>query len=756
MRTDLKPVLRSFGPTIAAATATPVVILLIGFALWECRTRIGEDLDAARLEARAAGAAIAAELQRAPEEITAVDLEKALETHPAIESAELLVNDQTTASFRRSLWSSEKSAVVTVRLDVPGGELRLTSRPDHARLTGFIWRVVVLSTCLLLGLVGVGLALGWRFSRFLDRLTTLAQRLAEGNLTARGPVAKHELGQLGRAINSMADKLSHQQEELVQMRNLALDAARRAREADQAKSAFLADLSHEIRTPMTAILGYADLLLDPRQPADETKAQLFTIRANAEHLLAVINDTLDHAKIEAGHMDVERIDASPATIVAESIALLRGRADDKGLALEAEFPDPLPEFVQTDPTRLRQILVNLIGNALKFTEQGSVRLVVRFVSPDVGDSVLAFQVIDTGIGMTAEHMETLFRPYAQAERSTTRQYGGTGLGLTISQRLAALLGGGIHVESTPGHGSTFTLAFKVDPSTVTVARPERSAFLSVPRDFDLATGDRRESLGLRVLVVDDNSDVRELIGSVVRRAGCDPQLVCDGETACARIAEDVDRFEIVLLDMRMPGLSGQETARRLRHLGYHGKIVALTAAIGKEREEAIHAGCDDHFSKPFQPRALIDYLRGLSGDLPTLNDDEPESSSVHVEPSVGEATVEEPASPDRGTDEDFIESEYQGDPEMDEYIAFFVERLPERLQIVESALREGDLDTLVQVAHDLKGIAGTVGYPALSAQAEVVEQMATLDDTASVDVEMIVIEADELIALGRRVLRSIA
>ncbi len=226
------------------------------------------------------------------------------------------------------------------------------------------------------------------------------------------------------------------------------------------KSEFLANMSHEIRTPMTAITGYADLLLEPELDAGTRTSYVQTIRRNGEHLLAIINDILDLSKVEAGKMSTERVSVSPAQLVTDVISLLRVRAHERELSLEVAFQTPVPQAIESDPTRLRQILMNLVSNAIKFTERGGVRIGVR-CEGEGPRHTLRFHVSDTGIGMTSEQQARLFQPFTQADSSTTRRFGGTGLGLVVCQRLAAMLGGVIEVQSEAGLGSTFTLSLEV-------------------------------------------------------------------------------------------------------------------------------------------------------------------------------------------------------------------------------------------------------------------------------------------------------
>ena len=272
-------------------------------------------------------------------------------------------------------------------------------------------------------------------------------------------------------------------------RTADLQTAQKAAEAaSNAKSEFLANMSHEIRTPMTAILGYTENLLDPDLSDSDKLSALHTVRRNSEHLLQIINDILDLSKIEAGKLAVEQLRCSPVQLAAEVQSLMQVRAGAKNIALNTEFIGPVPESIESDPTRLRQILVNLVGNAIKFTESGGVRIITRLVDGPEGEVQgganvprMQFDVLDTGIGMTEEQVGRLFQPFTQADTSTTRRFGGTGLGLSISVRLAEMLGGGIAVESTPGEGSLFRLTVGAgslegvkmleDPATAIFAKP---------------------------------------------------------------------------------------------------------------------------------------------------------------------------------------------------------------------------------------------------------------------------------------------
>jgi CheY-like chemotaxis protein len=375
-------------------------------------------------------------------------------------------------------------------------------------------------------------------------------------------------------------------------------------------SGLLSHASHELRTPLTAIIGYAELLAEgcPGSCAfgkEEARSHLATLARSAEHLLCIVDDILDYSKVEAGELKIERIVCSPAELAKEATELLRVRAQAANVALELELCEPLPALFVTDPTRCLQILMNLLTNALKFTPHGRVRLVVR----RAGDSHVQFDVIDTGIGIAPEQVGTLFRPFAQAERSTTRRFGGTGLGLAISQRLARLLGGDITVESQPRVGSCFCV-------TIASGSPEEAARASTiagvgvrssarpPRTTDVPL-----TLSGRVLLAEDGLDNQRLIGFLLCKAGLDVAVAEDGRSACdqALAARAADRpFDVILMDMQMPIMSGFEATAHLRAAGYAGPIVALTAhAMAGDRERCLAAGCDDYVAKPVRRATLL-------------------------------------------------------------------------------------------------------------------------------------------------------
>ncbi|MCC7145842.1 MAG: PAS domain S-box protein [Phycisphaeraceae bacterium] len=406
------------------------------------------------------------------------------------------------------------------------------------------------------------------------------------------------------AVAMLRDITERQQgEEALQQAKLA------AENASRAKSEFLANMSHEIRTPMTAILGFAELLQDGAMSQEERLDHLATIRRNGEHLLSLINDILDLSKIEAGKMQVELISCDPLQVIEGVVALMRARATQKKLDLRVRYQGPLPATMQSDPVRLRQILLNLVGNAVKFTAEGYVELVVGYEESEAHEGRLRVEVHDTGPGIEAGTFRELFEPFTQADSSTSRQFGGTGLGLTISKRLAGILQGDIQVRSTVGKGSCFTLRVPTGP----VAKPQ---LRRTPAELDrpaAEAGPRPEweqSLSGRVMLAEDGPDNQRLIAYLLRKAGLEVEVAEHGQRAYEQTLEAWRRgqpFDVVLMDMQMPVMDGYEAVAKLREAGYRGVIVALTAhAMEGDREKCLQAGCDDYATKPIDRRRLLE------------------------------------------------------------------------------------------------------------------------------------------------------
>ncbi len=388
-----------------------------------------------------------------------------------------------------------------------------------------------------------------------------------------------------------------------------------AESANRAKTEFLANMSHEIRTPMTAILGFADTLNAPGISESERHQAIGTIRRNADHLLSVIDNILDVSKIEAGRADCERIEYSPCKVVAEADSMMRSRINSAGLEFLVERASPIPRTAMGDPARLRQILVNLVGNAIKFTKKGSIRLISRCVNGEDSAPLLQFDVVDTGIGMTEEQAESVFQPFAQADCSVTRKYGGTGLGLTISKQFAQILGGDvIVVRAQTGVGTHMRATVATGP--LDGVPMIEAAECEVPSASEVTTGNvagTESPLLCHVLLAEDGPDNQRLIAWILRRAGARVTAVENGKLAVeAALAArtGTDPFDIILMDMQMPVMDGYAATASLRREGYTGSIVALTAhAMSHDRQKCIDAGCDDYAVKPINRTSLIELIR---------------------------------------------------------------------------------------------------------------------------------------------------
>jgi signal transduction histidine kinase/ActR/RegA family two-component response regulator len=461
----------------------------------------------------------------------------------------------------------------------------------------------------------------YRFLGLMKAVTAAASWLTVAALIPIVPRALELPGVLRlnqQLTREVAERTKAQQ--ALQEYALALEEANRrlseltaeADSANQAKSDFLASMSHEIRTPMTAILGYADELLRDTRPGDEPARldAVRTIRENGEHLLTLVNDILDLSRIEAGRLEVDRRPVELPRLIAEVESLMGVLARRKGLALKIGFDGPVPVRIESDPLRLKQVLVNLVGNGLKYTRRGEVRLTVRLRPSGAGPSSMQFEVADTGVGMTADEVDRLFTPYGRFGRDDDPR-GSTGLGLTISRRLVELLGGRIDVESTPGVGTTFTAT--IDPGPIDgqpLIEPESSPVGTSTHLLGLDDpGPAEVPPGLRVLLAEDTVSNQRLIGRILGDAGVSLDVVNDGVEAveaASRSQSEGIGYHLILMDMLMPNLGGLDAAAQLRALGCRIPIVALTAnAMEGDRDRYLRAGCDGYLAKPIDRSELL-------------------------------------------------------------------------------------------------------------------------------------------------------
>jgi signal transduction histidine kinase/DNA-binding NarL/FixJ family response regulator len=500
--------------------------------------------------------------------------------------------------------------------------------------------------------------------------------------------------------------------EAIEREEALRQAQARAEAASRSKSEFLANMSHEIRTPLTAILGYTDLLRDEAAvggAAPEQLQAMDTIRRAGEHLLTVINDILDISKIEAGKMEIEQVNTALPSVLLDVESLMRSRAQAKGISLENRITTPIPDRIVTDPTRLRQILMNLVGNAAKFTERGRI-LVETSIEPQRSNDMLVIAVDDTGPGMTEEQASQLFQPFTQADNSVTRKHGGTGLGLTICRRLAELMGGNVELVTTaPGRGSRFELRLPLN--TATNARSISHLDYAVPTAPAVAPTPRALS-GRRILLAEDGEDNQRLITVLLQAAGAEVTVVSNGRQALEAIewAEAAGaRFDLLLSDMQMPEVDGYTLAAVLRANDNAIPIIALTAhAMAEDRQKCLDAGCDDYATKPIDRQALIaTCARWLTPPdvFQTMGIVEPVSAP---EMFVGDIP-------------ELLPSELADDPDLASLAAGFAELLPDRVQSIAALVKQGDAEGAARLTHQLKGAAGSYGYPIISELARQLE-----------------------------------
>ena len=403
-----------------------------------------------------------------------------------------------------------------------------------------------------------------------------------------------------------------------------IDDLRSAKEdaeaATRAKTEFLANMSHEIRTPMTSILGYIDVLSDPETPPEHHTELIEIVRRNGEHLLNLISDILDLSQIEAEKLALNLQVANPIEICREVGLLLRPDAEQKSLRLEMEFTRDVPEAIQTDPLRLRQILMNLLGNAIKFTETGSVVLKVSIEEPkNKRERLLRIEVIDTGIGMDRETQARAFDRFVQADMSATREFGGTGLGLAITKRLVEIFGGTIAVRSQVGRGSHFTLTLETGipkgQTAPSMEKVEGTRSRAIPRP--VRAKDAAQLSG-RVLLAEDGPDNQKILSLFLGKAGLDVEVVENGQLACERVLNSLEAgtpYDLILMDIDMPIMDGYEATILIRDAGFSGPIIALTAhALPGDRERCLEAGCDDYLTKPAPRDELVAMAAAYLGE----------------------------------------------------------------------------------------------------------------------------------------------
>ncbi|MBA5690354.1 hybrid sensor histidine kinase/response regulator [Rugamonas apoptosis] len=482
---------------------------------------------------------------------------------------------------------------------------------------------------------------------------------------------------VGLAFAFLLRAVRRREQDMALMQRLQTEAEA----ASRTKSDFLAMMSHELRTPLTAIIGFADLLQTAQQLPEAHDAGKIIARSG-QHLLAILNDMLDLSKVEAGRLQLEQVPFSPYDIVAGIRTALEPQAHSKGIAFICTVHYPLPGQVLGDPTRWRQILYNLCGNAVKFTELGTITLTLSY---DAARELLVCGVQDTGIGMSGEHLATLFQPFKQADASTARKYGGTGLGLYLVQQLATRMQGTVQVASTLGQGTSFTVSVPAAPAAAAwlACAPHPPA---APPQLDVP------HLHGRVLLAEDGADNRKLIGVFLERCGLAVTMVENGQEAVESALRD--GYDLILMDIQMPVLDGLEATSLLRAAGYGGPIVALTANVMREDVARYRdSGCNGHLAKPIDFRLLAQQLAQWLAAAPPAAD---------APPVAGYAAQCEAYGQD----------------------------LPARLDALQHALAAGMLEEAARLAHMLKGSAGAFGLADAGTLAGAIERAAGHGDAA--------------------------
>ncbi|WP_376770958.1 response regulator [Marinobacter arenosus] len=606
---------------------------------------------------------------------------------------------------------------------------------------------------------------------------------------------------------------SHQRQRIEREREQERLEKELARNSAEAKSQFLANMSHEIRTPLAAIIGYGETLLDPDLSDQEKHSSAETVVRSGRHLLDLVNDILDHSKIDANKLDVDVVSVNLPELLDEIRAFFAPRAREKGLDFSIICEYPLPEQVLTDPTRFRQIIINLCGNALKFTEKGSISLLMRC---DREQEKLIARVVDTGIGMKPEQLGRLFDPFAQGSAAISRQYGGTGLGLSISRRLAEMLGGSIQVNSTYGEGSEFELSIRTGSLANVHFLRDASELSQRRRGIPMVMAPR---LSGRILCAEDNETNRRLVSLLVSRTGA--ELVHVGNGAEALDMALRDSFDLILMDIQMPVMNGRDATAALREAGVNTPVIALTANVMSEDIADYRlAGCNEHLAKPIDKQRFYETLarylrveaeqgerldRSFTGRVLVAEDNDDNRRLVErmlgrqglevVSVASGEDAVrralsesiqlvlmdshmpgmdgvdatrllrqtgfrrpiiaftagdqkETDALLDAGCDgvldkpidnthlqallERFLQrrsdkGEDSQDDEIEGLVPQFLGGLTDRRNRMEAAWTDGDAESLKSEAHQIKGTAGAMGYPAMTQQAGTVEALLKAD-----------------------------
>jgi signal transduction histidine kinase/CheY-like chemotaxis protein/HPt (histidine-containing phosphotransfer) domain-containing protein len=537
---------------------------------------------------------------------------------------------------------------------------------------------------------------------------------------------KDEIGQLIDGFNTMISQINKQ--------NLALTEAKDQAEASaKIKEQFLANMSHEIRTPMNGIMGMAKLMTDTILTKEQDK-YLDNITTSAHNLLVIINDILDFSKIEAGKLEFEEIEFNLFDLLFKIEALFKQHAQNKGLYFKLNIGDRVPKYVIGDPTRLNQILVNLLGNAIKFTEKGGIALVAKVIEQNKRESVISFMVNDTGIGIPKDKLDLIFSSFSQGSSDMTRKYGGTGLGLTISKQLADLQGGSIKVDSSTNEGSTFYLKLTYKHGKGKMLNEKEKPKIK-EEDIDYTN--------VEILLAEDN-EINQLFVKTILQSKFNITIAPNGRVVMELLKHNY--FDLILMDLHMPDMDGYEATTEIRKLKDVNKrdipIIALTAAAIKgEREKCLEHGMNNYISKPFEPEDLLTLI---------VEHLEHKITIKHKKPTVQKLRKERPKFKyidltylDSIGDED---SKFQND-----LIRIFKDQIPILIQQMSENLKAKNYDELGAIAHKAKSSVAMLGIRALRDDMELLENSAK----NKINVEMYPDIIKRFIAISTEVLNEI-